>query len=218
MIFKIFAHLSILFFIFSSLSYGTTKKEIIMRVQKFYKNTLDLQGDFTQESFIKSLNTTSMLNGKVYFKKGGMMLWDYQKPEPKKIISDGKALWIYSPYDGQVIVSQLEKAFNTKIPVNFLQGIGKLSEDFYSTLQKSKHERYFNMELIPKDQNTGTKKIELFIDKSNFLVEKICLYDEFGNYNCIIFENIKINQNLPKDLFLFEIPENVEIINISDLR
>jgi outer membrane lipoprotein carrier protein len=218
MIIKIFINLSILFFIFSSISFGITKSEIIEKIQEFHKNTQDIKADFTQESFIKSINNTSILKGDVYFKKGGMMLWDYQKPDPKKIISDGKILWIYSPLDSQVIVSQLEKAFNTKIPVNFLQGIGELSKDFHSSLKKSRDKNYHELELIPKKPDISIKKVELLISKGNFQIENICLYDQFGNYNRIIFENLKINRNLKNDIFLFEIPEGVEVINIKDLR
>ena len=51
--------------------------------------------------------------GKVYFKKKGMMRWDYQVPN-QKLISNGQTLWYYQPEENQVFVSDVSKVLKER--------------------------------------------------------------------------------------------------------
>jgi len=76
----------------SRFSYGDSLDYIISNIQQSYDAIYDFEARFVQESRVKSWSAAQVqkAEGVVYFKKEGKMCWDYQKPTPQRIISDGK--------------------------------------------------------------------------------------------------------------------------------
>src|SRR5687768_9546747 len=66
-------------------------------VQGFYDQTRDVSAAFFQTYVNKLYQRTDRSQGKVVFKKPGMMRWDYDQPNGKVIASDGKMLRVYEP-------------------------------------------------------------------------------------------------------------------------
>ena len=98
-------------------------------IQNRYEKTNDIEADFTQEYINKLIKQPTQGTGKVYFKKKGMMRWDYTTPH-QNLISDGHTLWFYQPDDKQVLVSSLSNVLKEKTPLAFLAGEGDLNRDF----------------------------------------------------------------------------------------
>ena len=59
----------------------------------FMKGTKDLQASFTQTVYNKRGEETS--KGQMWVAKPGKFYWDYQSPNPQKIISNGKKVYHY---------------------------------------------------------------------------------------------------------------------------
>ena len=76
--------------------------EILAGIQSFYGQTADLKSDFIQTYTYKVYNRTQISKGRVFFKKPGMMRWDYAEPTPKVFVADGETLWVYEPNENQV--------------------------------------------------------------------------------------------------------------------
>ena len=70
---------------------------------------------FDQYSTIKSMDITDTAGGMLYIRRPGKMRWEYEKPEPQIIISDGIQLWIYRPSDNQVIIGKAPVFFGDEI-------------------------------------------------------------------------------------------------------
>ena len=70
--------------------------DILDRIEQRY----DIPGFsamFDQESTLKVMDIIEYASGKVYFKRPGMMKWEYEKPGIKHFITDSETLWIFSP-------------------------------------------------------------------------------------------------------------------------
>src|SRR3954452_18407250 len=68
-------------------------------VQAFYDQTSDVSASFFQTYINKLYGRTDRSQGHVVFKKPGMMRWDYDQPNGKVIVSNGKKLLVYEPGD-----------------------------------------------------------------------------------------------------------------------
>ncbi|MFZ1037332.1 MAG: outer membrane lipoprotein carrier protein LolA, partial [Smithella sp.] len=68
--------------------------DIAQRLQSSYEKTKDLTADFIQEAAIKSIKKTQREEGKVFFKNPKSMLWEYAKPQGKKLVINSQTAWL----------------------------------------------------------------------------------------------------------------------------
>jgi len=200
-----------------SSAYGNPLDADIAQIQKTYETMGDIQAYFVQESVVKSWNAEQVqkAQGKVFFKKGGKMFWDYQEPVPQQIISDGNTLWFYEPEDKQVTVTTVGAGFQTQISADLLNGKAQLKRDFDVTEMTSTAEGNAGklaLQLIPRSSQHNLSKILLRIDKNTFLIYQTEVYDLFDNLTRITFSQIQIDTNLADTLFTFTPPPGVEML------
>jgi outer membrane lipoprotein carrier protein len=205
--------------ILSYLSFGPVAfcligQEVLNEIQNRYEKTNDIEADFTQEYISKVMKQPTKGAGKVYFKKKGMMRWNYTTPH-QNLISDGHTLWFYQPDEKQVLVSNLSSVLKERTPLAFLAGEGDLSRDFNLLSLKetvSQKEENYVVELIPKEPLTTFSKLILTAEKRTFTVLQADVFDGMGNVTRTRFINIKTNVGLSDSLFQFIIPPGTEEI------
>lgn len=66
-------------------------------------------------------------SGTVYFSRPGRMRWEYESPEPKLFVADGKTVWFYVPADRTVSRAQMKESADWRTPLALLTGKAKLS-------------------------------------------------------------------------------------------
>src|SRR5215813_4753369 len=62
---------------------------IVHLLEEHYHNVNSLQGIFL-ERYSDARNSAAVESGTVYFSRPGRMRWDYESPEKKLFLSDGK--------------------------------------------------------------------------------------------------------------------------------
>jgi outer membrane lipoprotein carrier protein len=195
--------------------YGLSVEELITKVQRNYNQITDIQARFAQEYNNKFLNRVKKAEGRVYFKKSGMMRWEYHKPVRQEIVSDGSTIWHYQPDDNQVIVGEISKAIRTKLSIAFLSGEGDLRRDFRIQSPKGESQRedsWYLLDLVPVEPQADIQRLVLRVHPKRFLIVQTDIYDAFENINRIRFSGIKINRNLPDSLFSFTIPPGTQVL------
>lgn len=186
---------------------------LINKVQAEYERTNDIYASFTQVSHLRSVSKPKESSGMVYFKKPGKMRWEYTNPEQQLLVSDGKTMWFYVADDEQVIVQPAEDAYGSKTPITFLSGMGKLQNDFYmNLLPESDPTTAYKLELLPKQPQPELAKLVLTIDPKTYQIVHTAVYDPYGNITDVYLSNLEINVSPPDDVFTFEIPEGVDVI------
>lgn len=203
--------------IFGQGAFGATAQGVLAEIQSRYEKTNDLEAGFLQEYIGKVMKRPQRGEGKVYFKKKGMMRWDYRVPN-QKLISNGLTLWYYQPEENQVFVSDVAKVLKEKTPLAFLSGEGDLGRDF--TLLNlnepvSQKEENFILELVPKEPYAMLAKLVLTVDKKTYYVVQADVFDELGNVTRTRFIDIKTNVELPNSFFQFNIPPGAEILKMQ---
>ena len=203
--------------IFSPETFGAAAQAVLVEIQSRYEKTNDLEASFLQEYVGKVMMRPQRGEGKVYFKKKGMMRWEYRVPN-QKLISNGLTLWYYQPEENQVFVSDIAKVLKEKTPLAFLAGEGDLSRDF--TLLNpndptSQKEGNFILELVPKESYATLAKLVLAIDKKTYYVVQADVFDELRNVTRTRFIDIKTNVDLPNSFFQFNIPAGAEVLKMQ---
>jgi len=199
-------------------STGLASQDILNEIQKRYEGTNDFEATFVQEYIGKVMKRPQKGEGKVYFKKKGMMRWDYRMPD-QKLISNGQTLWFYQAEDKQVFVSEVSKVIREKTPLAFLSGQGELTRDFeLLSLNDVSSEKENNVviDLAPKEANSGVSKLTLTVDKKSFLVVQADVFDPLGNVTRTRFSDMKTNVGLQNSFFNFTIPPGTEILKFQE--
>ena len=195
-----------------------TGQEVLNEIQNRYEKTNDFEANFIQEYIGKVMKQPNKGEGKVYFKKKGMMRWDYTVPN-QKLISDGHTLWYYQPEEKQVLVSDVSKILKEKTPLAFLAGEGNLSRDFnLLNLNESVSQKEDNyvVELAPREPLATVSKLVLTVDKKTYIVLQADVVDELGNVTRTRFIDTKTNVGLSNSFFQFTIPPGTDVIKMQE--
>jgi len=195
-----------------------TGQEVLNEIQNRYEKTNDFEANFMQEYIGKVMKQANKGEGKVYFKKKGMMRWDYTVPN-QKLISDGHTLWYYQPEEKQVLVSDISKVLKEKTPLAFLAGEGNLGRDFnLLNLNESVSQKEDNyvVELAPKEPLATLSKLILTVDKKTYIVLQADVVDGLGNVTRTRFIETKTNVGLSNSFFQFTIPPGTDVIKMQE--
>ena len=211
----------LLLFLSAGFSYSQMAVEDLTgKIQDRYERTIDLKARFVQEATLKSTRKTQHEEGTVYFKKPKKMLWDYTKPESKKLVINPQTSWLYVPEDKMVYVQNSKNVFSSGQAIRFLAGIGKLTEEFkikYAQPQQDDAGNYL-LEMVPKggpESAGGVRKLLATVDKETYLIIKCSFNDSLGNLTVITFQDIKTNTGLPDSMFTFKPPPGTEVQKIQ---
>lgn len=205
----------ILGLLFAPIAFGETTPAVLTEIQNQYEKTADLEASFAQEYIGKVMQQSQKGEGKVYFKKKGMMLWDYRIPN-QKLISDGRTLWLYMPEEKQVFISPAEKMIKE---FGFLVGEGDLRRDFKILniiASYSQKEETIVVEMTPREPQPFVSKFSLTVNKKSYFVTQVDVFDALGNVTRTRFMDIKTNVNLPGSLFQFQVPPGTEVIRMKE--
>ena len=184
------------------------------QVQRFYNQAKDFQARFHQRYHYKIYRRVKHSVGRVFFKKPGMMRWDYETPTQRLFVSDGETLWIYEPEEAQAFQRDLRRA-QLPVSLRFLSGEGKLSDDFEVSLGEplEAHPGLRNLLLKPKPHARGDyQRLQLLVEPESGEVRVSILTDGVGNRNEVIFREVVVNQGLPEAGFRFKIPDGVRLV------
>jgi len=67
-------------------------------------------------------------SGTVYFSRPGRMRWEYESPEQKLFLVDGKNVWFYVPADHTASHAKLKESSDWRTPIALLVGKADLSQ------------------------------------------------------------------------------------------
>lgn len=179
-----------------------------LSVERFYAAKGDFQAKFVQETRQASMPDFVMKkSGQVFFKKPGLMRWDYQEPDKLFYISDGEILWNYIPESS--LAYRLEiKGSNLAYALQFLRGEGSLAKEF-GLAACERFEDLACLKLLPKTGAQEFKELRLYF-KPDFEIQTTILVDPLGNESQTRFLSQRYGTLDPAG-FRFQPPKGVRI-------
>jgi len=211
----------LLFFVMpSDPAFALTTREVVKRVQEQYGQIFSLTANFTQESTNKMLGQTRRAKGKVYLEKEGLMRWEYATSPKNVWVSDGKTLWFYQPEETQVFIQRVDPEKGSLF-LTFLVGEGDLARDFEIQgieEEAGETEKGYRIGLTPREPHAMMSRMTLMVDRETYHVHQAEVYDAYDNLTRTRFSRIRINRDLCRELFTFEIPPGTEVIENPGLE
>lgn len=189
-------------------------KTILDGIAKRYGGT-GFSAQFTQTATISAIDVTDSARGIIYVKRPGMMRWEYEKPEPQLIISNGKTLWIYRPEEKQVMMGDAPDYLGEGKGVGFLSDIEMLKHNFVIVKVDENKRNLFRLKLIPRKPIPDMSDIHLYVTKSDYDIIRIATYNQYGDETIIHLHNQRLDLKLDDDMFTFVVPPETEVLKLT---
>jgi len=178
-------------------------KKYVDTIQAYYDKAKTYSATFTQDyETVDGIKKTSA--GVVWFKKPGLMRWDYETPESRFLISDGDFFWSWEPVYRQYCKQNLA-ASQLPTALTFLSGQGKIDDDFNVSIEKIVGNQ-ITLKLVPKIPSMAYAQIGFEILMPSAKVYRVTILDAMGNTNRITFKSPEINAKLEDSAFRFQPP------------
>ena len=184
-------------------------KTLLDHLQKHYQQTNSFSAKF-KEVISPAGGANREREGTVYYRKPGLMRWEFSGEDQELIVSDGKQLYSFQPDLNQVIETPLAQAFRSSSFAAFMLGIGNVQRDFNaSTPATSPSDGLTHVALKPKN---GGDLVEMGLDPSTLNLRTLRLTDALGDVTHLTFSDFKTDTTLDDKLFAFIPPAGADIV------
>ena len=199
------------------MAWGIEGREVIHRLQDRFGDLESITASFEKRHYWKLVGQTQEINGRLYVEKQHR----FRLETPiQTVVTDGKTAWNYAPDNGQVIITSYEAAQSDRSYEKLLFDLillGGYTERFnphYIREERISRKRCHLVELVAKEEEAYISHIRIWVDRSLWLVRKV----EYRNINDDItshtLTDLKTNEDLDVDLFTFEVPKGVEVVDL----
>lgn len=164
----------------------------------------------SMQSFFEQTRSGSdeKFSGQLLFQKPNLFRMEIGSPVSQTIISDGEYLWVYDKDLEQVIVSHLTNSLSEmpfmrllSEPRDFLMG----SE----IVNLSQNEKRFRISV--KENENPLEFVDL--DFTDGLISRVFVASRIGEPLEVFFNQMSLSKFLPKENFIFVLPENIDLID-----
>ena len=203
MIKKISLLLVLLMFTTSALADSAAEK-----LQGYLKQMQTLEGSFQQLTLDARGNRMQEAEGSVQLAKPGRFYWSTEQPFPQVLVSNGTTLWVYDPDLEQVTIQTLDER-STQSPAIILSGeASDLTKHF--SINATETGKRVVFDLIPLQQDSLFE--ELSLDFVEGRISALQLTDSLGQKTRVDLTITQFNQPLDNQIFEFEVPPHVDVI------
>lgn len=177
--------------------------KLIEQVSLFSLNTTSITADFAQVKEMSFLEEKVISSGKFYFEKEKKLRWEYTAPFAYAIILNGERIRIIDEGKVKDFDAGANRMFLeiSNVMTGMVNGTLLNSEQFSTSWFEA--QGYYLAKLVPagtamKDYLSG---IELKLNKTDFSVEELKMFEKSGDFTQITFRNKKLNEAIPADIF-----------------
>jgi outer membrane lipoprotein carrier protein len=102
-------------------------REIVQAVEARYRHAATLKAEF-YERYNDGKGAGQAESGTVYFARPGRMRWEYESPQQKLFLVDGKNVWFYVPADHAASRAKMKESSDWRTPIALLAGKADLGK------------------------------------------------------------------------------------------
>ena len=187
--------------------------EVIERMHKRLAKSKSFSARFEKRFYWAVLDKRLTQSGRIYTRKPGKFRVEVGEDV---VVADGRSIWAYTEQNKQVIVSDYAADLQTPwdILVDYTETFTPVS---ISETQLSGRTCYAVV-LQPRRQGAAGKRgrierMEVWVDKRRWQLLKIEQLEDSGDLRTYLLADHKIDKKLDDDLFLFEAPSGVDVID-----
>jgi len=190
---------------------------VAVGLQQRYASAVTMTGSFQQT--YRAPGIEQVESGVFRMKRPGLMRWEYQKPEQKLFIADGKEAFLYVPLDRQVTVHSFSASDMRGTPLEFLLGGADIRKNFSVSWENSfkpAAEKTLLIRLTPRSGQSEYKFLVLELDPQNYDLRRITIHEHGGNTSEFLLSNTTANTKIENREFQFKPPKGTEVIRMQE--
>jgi outer membrane lipoprotein carrier protein len=204
-------------------------QRIVQLVESRYHSARTLKAVFL-ERYTEGRLSVRIESGTAYFSKPGRMRWEYEEPEQKFFITDGKTVWFYVPSDHTVARAPMKESSDLRTPLSLITGRSSLDrfckriellaqpgEDGASTLRclpkstPDNHSAPGSRSASPQDIGE-IQEVLLDVDPKEGWLSRVLIRQAGGIELEYRFGRWERDMDLPESMFRFVAPKGVAIV------
>jgi outer membrane lipoprotein carrier protein len=193
-------------------------------LEQHYRQPRTLQAVFL-ERYSEGQRQARIESGTVYFRRPGQMRWEYDSPEKKLFLVDGKTTWFYVPYDHTVTKAPVKESSDWRTPLALLTGkadLSRLCGRIDVVEQKGIPAGHALLRCVPKEAKSHSEgneytEVLLELDASTGELTRIEIRQPGGIELEYRFGDWQSDVPLAGDLFRFQVPAGVAIVDGASL-
>ena len=199
---------------------SASAKSLARLLEEHYRQPHTLQAVFL-ERYSEGQKQVRIESGTVYFRRPGQMRWEYDSPEKKLFLVDGKTTWFYVPYDHTVTKAPVKESADWRTPLALLTGkadLSRLCSQIEIVSQSGIPAGHTVLRCLPKqpkgpsDEKDYTEVL-LELGTSSGELARIEIRQPGGIELEYRFGNWQSDIPLADDLFRFQVPKGVAIVD-----
>jgi len=177
--------------------------KLIEQINVASAKTNTITADFSQVKEMSFLEEKAISSGKFYYDKSKKLRWEYTEPFSYAIILNNDRLRIIDEGKSKDFEAGSNRMFLeiSNIMTGMVNGTLLSSPQFTTTWSEGPD--YYLAELIPAgtDLKDYLSRIELKLNKQDFTVDELKMFEKSGDYTQISFHNKKLNETIPVEIF-----------------
>ncbi len=204
---------------------------VVKAVESRYHGARTLKAVFF-ERYSEGRQSVRAESGTAYFSRPGRMRWEYEEPETKLFLTDGKTAWFYVPADHTVTRAAMKESSDWRTPLALLTGNANLSK-FCKRIElvESAHgdggtvtlrcepsaaqqaRQMSAGEALTPAQSGDIREILLTVDPRDGWLSGVVIRQAGGIEMEYRFGKWQENMDLPAAMFRFSAPQGVAIVD-----
>lgn len=212
----------VLTIVFVSLSFGAESslpEEVPDLVQQRYETLKTFQADFVQELTNVASGEVESRKGHIWFRQPSQVRWETTAPEKELLIVGPDYAWDYIEDEQLALKYSVATLLDSKTILRFISGRANLKEDFVVKSEwqgaddvRAKWGKGFTiLQLVPKEAEPGMVLAYIGVEPDSGLLRQVMIIDFYGNGNEVQLSNVKLDVDLPEEMFTFVPPQGVQI-------
>jgi len=176
---------------------------LVDQIKNFSQNTNSIAADFIQVKEMSFMEEKITSSGKFYFQKEKLMRWEYTNPFEYAIILNGDRIRIIDEGEVKDFDASSNRMFLeiSNVMTGMVNGTLLGSNEFSTSWFEA--DDYFKAELIPNNSmmKEYLARIELKLNKTDYSVDELKMFEKSGDYTVVNFQNKKLNEKIPAEIF-----------------
>ncbi len=190
--------------------------EVLKNVERKYNRLKTVRMRF-QQIYRQGGRIIREEEGTLYLSKPGKMRWEYERPEPKLFLTDGRRLILYLPNENRMTEMAVKESGDLRTPLRFLLGNMRFAEEFQRIETSTDFEPLEDGNFILKAfserlENRLEWEWVLFEISPQYRIRRLVLQEPGDIQQEFRFEGEESNLPLSDQLFRFLPPEGTEVI------
>ena len=196
---------------------GITGAEAIDRMQESFAKAKTFSARFEKQFYWAVLDKKHSQKGRIYTRRPGQFRVEVE--DGSLVVADGQAIWVYTEKNEQVIVGPYDEELATpwEILVDYAESFSPLAV----AETKLGGRNCYLVTLGPTEGDDDPRvagrgqvvRMKVWIDKKRWYLLRVEELEANDDVKTYILEDHRAGKKLKEDLFLFEPPDGVEVID-----